>query len=243
MRTSGSRAIMASIRWRCCGPSVRRLTRRPIVSGGSTLTMQLARLMEPGHTLLAKAAGRPGVADRAAARQAADPRSLSRPRALWRQCRRHSRRRLAWFGKEPLKLTLAEAALLVALPQLPERRRPDRDADAALPRATGFWRGRWRRGHRVAPTAPGRWPSRFRRSASSCRSMPPILPRRRASGPAGQIAPADDRSRHGGSPRAGGCRAVRLRPDISVAMVLADAERRGAGLCRFGPPFRRAPCR
>ncbi|WP_366554268.1 penicillin-binding protein 1C [Aquibaculum sediminis] len=33
---------------------------------------------------------------------------------------------LAWFGKEPRRLTPAETALLVALPQSPERRRPDR---------------------------------------------------------------------------------------------------------------------
>ncbi|MDN3718775.1 transglycosylase domain-containing protein [Roseibium salinum] len=33
---------------------------------------------------------------------------------------------LTWFGKEPGRLTPAEAALLVALPQSPESRRPDR---------------------------------------------------------------------------------------------------------------------
>ena len=33
---------------------------------------------------------------------------------------------LAYFGHEPRRLSLAEAALLVALPQSPERRRPDR---------------------------------------------------------------------------------------------------------------------
>ena len=38
---------------------------------------------------------------------------------------------LAYFGKEPKKLTLAEAALLVALPQAPGLRRPDRSADVA----------------------------------------------------------------------------------------------------------------
>src|SRR5262249_60674069 len=38
---------------------------------------------------------------------------------------------LAYFGKEPRKLTLAEAALLVALPQSPELRRPDRFPEAA----------------------------------------------------------------------------------------------------------------
>jgi penicillin-binding protein 1C len=38
---------------------------------------------------------------------------------------------LAYFGKEPKRLTLGEAALLVALPQSPELRRPDRHAEAA----------------------------------------------------------------------------------------------------------------
>ncbi len=38
---------------------------------------------------------------------------------------------LAYLGKEPKRLTPAEAALLVALPQAPEGRRPDRYADAA----------------------------------------------------------------------------------------------------------------
>ncbi|MBN9021759.1 MAG: transglycosylase domain-containing protein, partial [Rhizobiales bacterium] len=38
---------------------------------------------------------------------------------------------LAYFGKEPTRLTVAEAALLVALPQSPEARRPDRDPEAA----------------------------------------------------------------------------------------------------------------
>jgi penicillin-binding protein 1C len=38
---------------------------------------------------------------------------------------------LAYFGKEPRRLTLGEAALLVALPQSPEQRRPDRSVAAA----------------------------------------------------------------------------------------------------------------
>ena len=38
---------------------------------------------------------------------------------------------LAYFGREPKRLSLAEAALLVALPQSPEMRRPDRFAAAA----------------------------------------------------------------------------------------------------------------
>ncbi|WDR04213.1 penicillin-binding transpeptidase domain-containing protein [Devosia algicola] len=38
---------------------------------------------------------------------------------------------LAYFGKEPSRLTTAQSALLVALPQSPEARRPDRDPTAA----------------------------------------------------------------------------------------------------------------
>src|SRR5436305_6801467 len=38
---------------------------------------------------------------------------------------------LAYFGKEPRRLSLAESALLVALPQAPELRRPDRSVEAA----------------------------------------------------------------------------------------------------------------
>ena len=38
---------------------------------------------------------------------------------------------LAYFGKEPRRLSLGEAALLVALPQSPEARRPDRSVEAA----------------------------------------------------------------------------------------------------------------
>jgi len=38
---------------------------------------------------------------------------------------------LAYFGKEPRRLTIAESALLVALPQAPEARRPDRSTAVA----------------------------------------------------------------------------------------------------------------
>ena len=38
---------------------------------------------------------------------------------------------LAYFGREPRRLTLGQAALLVALPQAPEARRPDRFPEAA----------------------------------------------------------------------------------------------------------------
>ena len=37
----------------------------------------------------------------------------------------------AWFGRTPMQLTASEIGLLVALPQSPERRRPDRNVEAA----------------------------------------------------------------------------------------------------------------
>jgi len=103
-------------------------SRGHIISGGSTLTMQSIRLMEP------------------------------KPRTVWNKLdqmrkaialeRSHTKEQilslylslapygsniegvqmasLSWFGKWANELTPAESALLVALPQSPERRRPDR---------------------------------------------------------------------------------------------------------------------
>lgn len=109
------------------------LSHGQIVSGASTLTMQTARLLEP------------------------HPRDLSGKfgemlRALQLE-RRYDKKAildiyltlapyggnlegiraaaLAWFGKEPSRLTAAEAALLVVLPQAPSRLRPDRFPERA----------------------------------------------------------------------------------------------------------------
>ena len=99
-----------------------------VVSGGSTLTMQVARLLEPhGHGVSGK--------------------SLQLIRAVQLE-ERYSKDEilglyltlapmggnlegvraasLAYFGKEPQSLDLAESALLVALPQSPAHLRPDR---------------------------------------------------------------------------------------------------------------------
>lgn len=105
-----------------------------IVSGGSTLTMQVARLLEP----------------REERSLAAKLRQMAR---AWQLEARYSKGEildfyltlapyggniegvraasLAYFGKEPKRLSLSEAALLVALPQSPEVRRPDRSAALA----------------------------------------------------------------------------------------------------------------
>jgi penicillin-binding protein 1C len=103
------------------------------VSGASTLTMQVARLLEPRpRTLLGKL--------RQVVRAIEIERTLSKDEVLalylgiapfggnLEGARAAS---LAYFGKEPRRLTLGEAALLVALPQSPEARRPDRAPEVA----------------------------------------------------------------------------------------------------------------
>jgi penicillin-binding protein 1C len=105
-----------------------------IRSGGSTLTMQVARLLEPrtSRSLAAKL--------HQMVRAIELERALSKDEILTlylelapyggniEGIRAAS---LAYFGKEPRHLTLGQAALLVALPQSPELRRPDRWPEAA----------------------------------------------------------------------------------------------------------------
>lgn len=109
-----------------------------IVSGASTLSMQAACLLEP-HRFQAGA-------------RSLLTKTIQSARALqleWRYSKREvlaiyltlapmggnlegvRAASFAYFGKEPKQLSAAEAALLVAIPQSPERRRPDRAADRA----------------------------------------------------------------------------------------------------------------
>ncbi|MYM55535.1 penicillin-binding protein 1C [Thalassovita mangrovi] len=105
-----------------------------IVSGGSTLTMQVARLLEDGSTgswagklrqmrvalALERRVGKGAILD-LYLQLAPFGGNIEGVRAA----------SLSYFGKEPGRLTPAEAALLVALPQSPEARRPDRHPQAA----------------------------------------------------------------------------------------------------------------
>ena len=105
-----------------------------IVSGGSTLTMQVARLIEGEPTRDAGAKLRQILAARNLEAHLGKDQILDLYLTLApyggnvEGVRAAS---LAYFGKEPTRLTIAEAALLVALPQSPEARRPDRGGDAA----------------------------------------------------------------------------------------------------------------
>ena len=106
-----------------------------IVSGGSTLTMQVARLLEPPKhrgilTKLFQMMRAVQLEERYSKQQilsfyltlAPFGGNLEGVRAA----------SLSYFGKPPNQIDLAQAALLVALPQSPVKQRPDRHAMAAL---------------------------------------------------------------------------------------------------------------
>ena len=109
-------------------------TRGHIVSGGSTITMQLARLMEPRRQRSIYAKLRQIVRAIEIERQMNKEQILDLYLAMapyggnLEGIRAAS---IAYFGKEPKRLSLSEAALLVALPQSPENRRLDRYPKAA----------------------------------------------------------------------------------------------------------------
>ncbi len=105
-----------------------------IVSGASTLSMQVARLIEPRESRsfsakLLQIARAVQIERRLSKEQILDLYLTRAPYGGNLEGVRAAS--LAYFGKEPKRLTVAEAALLVALPQLPEKRRPDRNLKAA----------------------------------------------------------------------------------------------------------------
>lgn len=105
-----------------------------IVSGGSTLTMQVARLLDGGTTRSLNGKLRQIVYAHILEKQLSKQQILQLYLMLAPYGGNIEGARaasLAYFGKEPSRLTPAESALLVALPQSPEARRPDRDAKAA----------------------------------------------------------------------------------------------------------------
>jgi penicillin-binding protein 1C len=105
-----------------------------VVSGGSTITMQLARLMEPRRQRSISAKLRQIVRAVEIERQMSKDQILDLYLTMapfggnLEGIRAAS---IAYFGKEPKRLALSEVALLVALPQSPESRRLDRHPNAA----------------------------------------------------------------------------------------------------------------
>ena len=131
---------------------------------------------------------------------------------------------LAYFGKEPKRLSLGEAALLVAIPQSPEVRRPDRSA-AAAHRARDRVLDRVGLAGRFPPTrSRRRRPKRRPASAGRCRRSAPHAADQALAAADGRKVigltidatmqkPLEDLARE---------RAHALGPDIAVAIMAVD---------------------
>ncbi|MGI4794271.1 MAG: penicillin-binding protein 1C [Janthinobacterium lividum] len=104
-----------------------------VVSGGSTLTMQAARLLEPRRrTLVSK------MIEAFRALQLEERLDKRQILGIWLTLAPYGGNlegvragAQAWFGERPAALDQAQAALLVAIPRRPEALRPDRHADRA----------------------------------------------------------------------------------------------------------------
>ena len=200
-----------------------------IVSGGSTITMQLARLIEPRseRSLWAKA--------RQAFRAWQIERRLSKDEILARyltlapyggNIEGVRAAALAWFGKEPDRLTVSEAALLVALPQSPEARRPDRHPETAaaardrvLERMVSAGLMNEREAQRASlaglvPDGRNLMPALAAHAAEAALRARPEAPR---------VQLTLKRSVQQTLEGVAGAAAARLGPKLSVAMVMADA--------------------
>ncbi|MEO0620414.1 MAG: penicillin-binding protein 1C [Pseudomonadota bacterium] len=120
----------AGVDWISVGRAVVQVARYGrVVSGASTLTMQVARLLDRRHerTLMGK------LRQMTRARQLEQRLSKGEILDIYLRLAPFGGNlegiraaSLAYLGKEPKRLSIGEAALLVALPQSPESRRPDR---------------------------------------------------------------------------------------------------------------------
>ncbi|RWM90831.1 MAG: penicillin-binding protein 1C [Mesorhizobium sp.] len=204
------------------------VTNGRIVSGGSTLSMQLARLTEPRDSRSL------GSKLKQLLRALQIERRLSKRQILERYLtlapyggnlegvRAAS---LAYFGKEPKRLTVSEAALLVALPQLPEKRRPDRNlsiAHAARDRVLTRMVASGLLGEREAARAALDDVPAIRRPlpALAAHAAYAVLPR---AVPGQKLRLTIRKSVQEGLEQVARDAATRLGPRLSVAMVMADA--------------------
>lgn len=199
-----------------------------IVSGASTLSMQVARLIEPRE------------ARSFSAKLLQIARAIQIERRLDKQeilelyltyapyggnlegVRAAS---LAYFGKEPGRLTVAEAALLVALPQSPETRRPDRHPQSAMRARQGVLsrpavasltgEGEAERAsHDGLPRRRLQLPALAAHMAEAAIRKQPGVPRYQSTLQRGIQQKLEDVAREA---------SAKLEPKASLAMVMADA--------------------
>ncbi len=201
---------------------------RRIVSGGSTLSMQLARLIEPRESRsigskLKQMLRALQIERRLTKRQILEQYLTLAPYGGNLEGVRAAS--LAYFGKEPRRLTVAEAALLVALPQLPERRRPDKNpaiAQAARDRVLNRMVTAGLIGEREAHRAALDEVANLRRQlpAFAAHTANTLLRKAQAGAP---LKLTLRKSVQEGIEAVAREAATRLGPKLSVAMVLADS--------------------
>ncbi len=105
-----------------------------VVSGASTLTMQVSRLLTGEHERTGAGKIRQSIRALALERKLTKTEILRiylRLAPMGGNVEGVRAASLAYFGKEPKRLSVGEAALLVALPQSPKLRRPDRFPERA----------------------------------------------------------------------------------------------------------------
>ncbi len=199
-----------------------------IVSGGSTLSMQLARLIEPRESRsvgskLKQMLRALQIERRLTKRQILEQYLTLAPYGGNLEGVRAAS--LAYFGKEPRRLTVSEAALLVALPQLPERRRPDKNpaiAQAARDRVLNRMVTAGLIGEREAHRAALEEVANLRRRlpAFAAHTANTLLRKAQAGAP---LKLTLRKSVQEGLEAVAREAATRLGPKLSVAMVLADS--------------------
>jgi penicillin-binding protein 1C len=212
---------------------------RPI-SGGSTITMQLGRLLDD----LPTRSVRHKLVQIVRARQIERRFTKRDILELYLKLAPYGGNiegvraaALAYFGKEPVRLAVHEAALLVALPQSPETRRPDRFPDAArrardrvldrlagqgvITRAEADW-GKTR----PVPRARSAFPLR---AAHLCDRLVSAMPERTV------IRTTIDGSLQASIEAAARETARRMGPQLSVAAMVVDHDS-GDVLAHIGSP-------
>ncbi|WP_292094085.1 penicillin-binding protein 1C, partial [Mesorhizobium sp.] len=199
-----------------------------IVSGGSTLSMQLARLAEPRDSRslgskIKQMLRALQIEQRLTKREILERYLTLAPYGGNLEGVRAAS--LAYFGKEPKRLTVSEAALLVALPQLPEKRRPDRNlaiAHAARDRVLARMVSSGLLGEREAARAALDDVSGVRRTLPALAAHAAYAALSKT-GPGQKLQLTIRKSVQEGLEQVARDAAARLGPRLSVAMVLADA--------------------
>ncbi len=215
-----------------------RLASGRVVSGASTITMQTVRLLDPRpRTLSAK------LLEMVRAVRLEGELDKDEILSLYLTLAPYGGNiegivaaSLRYLGKTPSRLTPAEAALLVALPQAPERLRPDRYPEAAkrardriLIRATAL-------GILSAKTAEDAIGDPVPRSRRALPFLAPHLAERVVSqGPAARIRTTIDLDLQATLEASTGRRVKELGDQVGLAVLVADAAT-GAVRARIGSP-------